>query len=624
MRPKQSTKKGNIMDRHLFLSLLFSLFASGVLSADQIKVEPAFWWSGMKNTELQLMVYGQNIADYHPSIQCPGVRLKSAVSLESPNYLLLYLDVADAKPGTFDILFTKNKQSFSYSYELKARKPNADQIKGFDSSDVLYLIMPDRFANGDPSIDQIPMRTDYEVDRSDHNARHGGDLAGIEQHLDYIEDLGVTAIWLNPVLENDMEGGSYHGYATTDYYRVDPRFGTNEDYVRLIEKVHQRGMRVVMDMIFNHCGSDHPWLRDIPSQDWFNNLDNYVETNHDKEVYFDPYASDYDRRTMIDGWFVPSMPDLNQRNPHVAKYLIQNSIWWIEYSGVDGIRQDTYPYADGDMMAEWCREVMNEYPNYNIVGEAWMNYTIGSAYWQRGSRLNFGKDTGLKSVMDFRLVNIASQVFHAENGGLQGVFEHLCYDYVYPDIYNVLRFLENHDTDRFLPSMPETSDDLYAFKQGVTFLLTIPGIPQLYYGQELLMNGSKEKGDGYVRLDVPGGWPDDEVNQFEASGRTEVQNEAWNFLRTLLRWRKGNDVIAKGKMKHFVVNQGVYVYEREKDGKSVLVFLNGSNEEVNLPLDRYAESLHGKTIGKDILTGEIIRLEEELLMSPKGILVVEL
>ena len=615
------------MNRHLFLSLLLALFASSTLSADNLKIEPAFWWSGMKNPELQLMVYGKDIAGYLPSVKYPGVQLKSSVALESPNYLLIYLDVENAKPGRFDITFTKDKKSFNYSYELKARKPNADRIKGFDSSDVLYLIMPDRFANGDPSNDQIPMRTAYKVDRNSPNARHGGDLAGIEQHLDYIEDLGVTAIWLNPVLENDMEGGSYHGYATTDYYRVDPRFGTNEDYVRLIEKTHERGMRVVMDMIFNHCGSDHPWMKDIPSHDWFNNLDNYVQTNHDKEAYFDPYVSDYDKETMLNGWFVPSMPDLNQKNPHVAKYLIQNSIWWIEYCGVDGIRQDTYPYADVDMMRNWCTEVMNEYPEYNIVGEAWMNYTIGSAYWQKGSRLNFGQDTELKSAMDFRLMGIASKAFHEEtgySGGLHTIFEHMCYDYVYPDIYNVLRFLENHDTDRFLPSMPESVNDLYAFKQGVTFLLTIPGIPQLYYGQELLMNGTKEKGDGYIRLDVPGGWPGDKVNQFEASGRSEVQNDAWNFLRTLLKWRKGNDIIAKGKMKHFMVNQGVYVYERSLDGRSVLILMNGSDKEVNLPLARYAEVLRGKTSGKEILTGKEIPLGDELSLAPKGIFVLEM
>lgn len=615
------------MNRPLFLSLLLALFATGIVKAENIKVEPAFWWSGMKNPELQLMVYGKDIAGYRPTVNTPGIYLKSAVTLESPNYLLIYLDLADAQPGQFDITFTKDKNQFTYSYELKARKPGASAIKGFDSSDVLYLIMPDRFANGNPANDNLPMRTHYKVDRNDPNARHGGDLAGIEQHLDYIADLGVTAIWLNPVLENDMEGGSYHGYATTDYYRVDPRFGTNEEYVNLIEKTHQKGMRVVMDMIFNHCGSDHPWMKDIPSRDWFNHLDNYVQTNHDKECYFDPYASDYDRDRMLNGWFVETMPDLNQKNPHVAKYLIQNSIWWIEYAGVDGIRQDTYPYADVDMMRDWCLAVMQEYPDYNIVGEAWMNYTIGSAYWQKGSRLNFGKDTELKSVMDFNLMGLASQAFHEEtgwSGGMHTLFEHMCYDFVYPDIYHVLRFLENHDTDRFLPSMPESSDSLYAFKQAVTFLLTIPGIPQLYYGQELLMNGTKQKGDGYVRRDVPGGWPGDAVNQFEASGRTAVQNEAWNFMQTLLKWRKGNEVIAKGKMKHFMVNQGVYVYERSWGGKQVVVMLNGSRQTVDLPLDRYQEVLKGKTSARNILTNRVVPFGQTIKIEPKGILVLEL
>lgn len=353
-----------------------------------------------------------------------------------------------------------------------------------------------------------------------------------------------------------------------------------------------------------------------------------MQTNHDKECYFDPYVSDYDRETMLNGWFVDSMPDLNQRDPHVAKYLIQNSIWWIEYSGIDGIRQDTFPYADVDMMRSWCLEVMHEYPDYNIVGEAWMNHTIGSAYWQKGSRLNFGKDTELKSVMDFRLMGIAGKAFHEEtgwwSGGLHDIFQHLCYDYVYPDIYHVLRFLENHDTDRFLPAMPQEIDDLYAFKQAVTFLLTIPGIPQLYYGQELLMNGSKEKGDGYVRADVPGGWPDDKVNLFEASGRSDVQNNAWNFIQTLLQWRKGNPVVAYGKMKHFMVNRGVYVYERSLDGKSVLVFMNGGNQAVDLPLDRYAEVLHGKTSGKDILTDQVLSLTQPLPLNAKQIFIIEI
>ncbi|MDD3507038.1 MAG: glycoside hydrolase family 13 protein [Parabacteroides sp.] len=609
------------MRKNLLLSLIICLLFPGFLSAKGITAEPAFWWSGMKNPELQLMVYGENIASFRPSVSYPGVKLKSSVALESPNYLLVYLDVENAQPGTFDITFTKDKKQIKMPYELKARKKDACKIKGFDSSDVLYLIMPDRFANGDPSNDNLVMKTTYKTDRNDPSARHGGDLAGIEKHLDYIEDLGVTAIWLNPVLENDMQGGSYHGYATTNYYRVDPRFGTNEDYVRLIDKTHAKGMRVVMDMIFNHCGSDHIWMKDVPSKDWFNNLDKYVETSHVKEVYFDPYASEYDTKRMVDGWFVPSMPDLNQRNPHVATYLIQNSIWWIEYSGVDGIRQDTYPYADYKMMVDWCNAIYREYPDYNIVGEAWMNQTMGTAFWQKDSKLNERGNTMLKSVMDFRLMGLSHSAFFGDAGGMQALYEHLAYDYAYADIYNVLRFLDNHDTDRFLPAMPEKLD---AFKQGIAFMLTIPGIPQFYYGTELLMNGTKQKGDGYIRLDVPGGWPDDAVNQFEASGRTDIQNEAWNYMQKLLKWRKGNEVIAKGKMKHFVPQNGVYVYARNLNGKQVVVIMNGNAKESVLPLDRYDEILKGYTSGKDVITGKVVSLQKELTLGAKDVLVLEL
>ena len=609
------------MRKNLLLSLIICLLFPGFLSAKGITAEPAFWWSGMKNPELQLMVYGENIASFRPSVSYPGVKLKSSVALESPNYLLVYLDVENAQPGTFDITFTKDKKQIKMPYELKARKKDACKIKGFDSSDVLYLIMPDRFANGDPSNDNLVMKTAYKTDRNDPSARHGGDLAGIEKHLDYIEDLGVTAIWLNPVLENDMQGGSYHGYATTNYYRVDPRFGTNEDYVRLIDKTHAKGMRVVMDMIFNHCGSDHIWMKDVPSKDWFNNLDKYVETSHVKEVYFDPYASEYDTRRMVDGWFVPSMPDLNQRNPHVATYLIQNSIWWIEYSGVDGIRQDTYPYADYKMMVDWCNAIYREYPDYNIVGEAWMNQTMGTAFWQKDSKLNERGNTMLKSVMDFRLMGLSHSAFFGDAGGMQALYEHLAYDYAYADIYNVLRFLDNHDTDRFLPAMPEKLD---AFKQGIAFMLTIPGIPQFYYGTELLMNGTKQKGDGYIRLDVPGGWPGDAVNQFEASGRTDIQNEAWNYMQKLLKWRKGNEVIAKGKMKHFVPQNGVYVYARNLNGKQVVVIMNGNAKESVLPLDRYDEILKGYASGKDVITGKVVSLQKELTLGAKDVLVLEL
>lgn len=605
--------------------LLFSLIVIAISTAHarEVHVEPSFWWSGMEEPELQLMVYGENIAGYIPEVTSKNVRIKESVRLESPNYLILYLDISESSPETFDILFTDGKEKITYSYELKERNPDRYNIKSFDASDVLYLIMPDRFANGDPSNDQIPMRMPYKVDRNHHSARHGGDLKGISDRLDYLSDLGVTAIWLNPVLENDMEGGSYHGYATTDYYRVDPRFGTNEEYANLIADAHSRGMKVVMDMIFNHCGSDHPWVKDVPSTDWFNNLGEYVQTSHMKEMYFDPYASEYDKSKMVDGWFVPTMPDLNQRNRHVAKYLIQNSIWWIEYSGVDGIRQDTYPYADYDMMVDWIEAVEKEYPQYNIVGEAWLNNPIGTSFWQRNSPIN-PNNTKLKSVMDFRFMGLSHSAFFEEtgewNGGLHGIYDHMTYDFIYPDIYNVLRFLDNHDTDRFLKEYPS---DLAGWKQGITFLLTMPGTPQIYYGTELLMNGNKSRSDGDIRLDVPGGWPGDKTDHFTAEGRDRLQNEAFDFMKKLLHWRQGNDVIAYGDMKHYVLQKGVYVYERYLGDESVLIFMNGTSKQVEINLDRYAESIRDRTGWTDLLSGRNVSLEKTLTLAPKEVLVLE-
>ncbi len=610
------------MKKTLFSSLI--IFLSLAVYGQQINVEPAFWWSGMQETELQLMISGKDIASYKATIQSNNVYLKEAVTLESPNYQILYLDIANSKPEKFDIVFTNGKKKITYNYELKQRDPKRLNIESFNSSDVLYLIMPDRFANGDPSNDQIEMRMPYKVDRNDPNARHGGDLKGISDRLDYLSDLGVTAIWLNPVLENDMEGGSYHGYATTDYYRVDPRFGTNEEYAKLISDAHSKGIKVVMDMIFNHCGSDHPWMSDLPSKDWINNLDEYVQTSHMKEMYFDNYASEYDKSKMVDGWFVPTMPDLNQRNRHVAKYLIQNSIWWIEFSGVDGIRQDTYPYADYDMMIDWVEAVEKEYPNYNIVGEAWLNNPIGTAFWQRNSKLNNHEDTRLKSVMDFRFMGLSHSAFFEETGewggGLQGIYDHMTYDFIYPDIYNVLRFLDNHDTDRFLKEFPT---DLSGWKQGIAFLLTMPGTPQIYYGTELLMHGNKSKSDGYIRLDVPGGWAGDSENHFSREGRNDIQNEAFDFLSRLLHWRKGNDVIAQGKMKHYYLQKGVYVYERYLDNKNVLVFMNGTSKDVEINLDRYAESTKDRQSGKDVISGRTVSLDNTLKLSPKEILILE-
>lgn len=616
------------MYKKIILPFFILFFSLGCLAAQNtpgqngLKIEPLFWWAGMKNPELQLMIYGNRISDYRPSIDQPGIYLKNYVTVESPNYLILYLDISQASPCTFDITFTQGKKKLVYPYELKKRKESTADIQGYDASDVLYLIMPDRFANGDTSNDRLPLTADYTVDRSRPGARHGGDLKGIEDRLDYFTDLGVTAIWLNPVLENDAKGGSYHGYFSTDMYHVDRRLGTNEDYLRLIDKAHRKGLRVVMDMIFNHIGGNHPWVLDVPSADWFNRSPS-KRGNHAKTIFYDTYASAYDSDVMKYAGFGI---DVNQANPHVEKYLIQNSIWWIEYARIDAIRQDTYPYADYDMMRRWNIEVRNEYPQFNIVGEIWTENTIGTAWWQKGNRLNSGKDTELKSVMDFTLMSMASDVFndttHAE-GRLHKIYDHLCYDFVYPDISNVLRFLDNHDTDRFLRAAPANLD---GYKQSAAFLLTIPGTPQLYYGHEMLMHGTKKApgGDGNIRLDVPGGWPGDTQDWFTPEGRSPLQNEAWNYLQALLKWRKGNKVISQGRMLHFLPQMGVYVYQRRLGEQSVMVFMNGSNREVDLPLDRYAEALEGKTKGKDVVTKRVVGWEKHLKLAAKEVLILEM
>lgn len=608
------------MNRKLLLILCFLSICQFFYAIEIKTVEPAFWWAGMKNPEVQIMLYGKDISKCDVTLSSKNVILKETVKLESPNYLVLYLDFTKATPEKFDIILNQGKQKKVVPFEVKERKDGSAERIGFNCEDVVYLLMPDRFANGDPSNDNISMKQSYKVDRQDMTAYHGGDLAGIENKLDYFSDLGITTLWFTPVLENDMGDGSYHGYATTDYYKIDARLGTNEDYKRLVDKAHAKGMKIIKDLIFNHCGIHHPWLLDPPTKDWINNPDTYIQTNHKKEFLFDPYVSQYDKDKMVDGWFVPSMPDLNQRNRHLAKYLIQNSIWWIEYAGVDGIRQDTYPYPDKDMMNVWCKEINNEYPNFNIVGEIMLLNSAGTGFWQKGSPLN-NDESNLKSVMDFKLVNTASEVFRGENK-LDILHEHLCYDFMFGDISHVLRFYENHDVARFFKE-DATESDLAAFKQAYTFLLTIPGIPQLYHGGEFMMVGDVKKDYAYVRHDIPGGWNEDKINYFDRSGLPQFRKEAWSFLQKILQWRKGNDVITKGSMKHFMINNGVYVYERKYEGKSFIIFLNGKNNDVNISLTPYQEILT-KSKGVDIFSKKTIELKDNLNISAKGILIIEL
>lgn len=623
--------------RKFLLSLSFIMTALGMNAAVKIdRVEPTDWYVGMKDPSLQLMVYGEGIREAQVSTDYPGVRVDSLVRLDSPNYLLVYLDLSGAQPGEMKLRFTMGKSKKEVSYRLKARAMAGEERKGFSNADVLYMLMPDRFAQGKDHKAQVKGMNPYVEDRSKPSLRHSGDLQGIRDHLDYFTQLGVTALWLTPVLENNSPDGkdgssTYHGYATTNYYRVDPRFGTNEDYRELIADAHAKGLKVVMDMIFNHCGFEHPWVKDLPSRDWLNvpewlsgkeeDKAKYLQTSYKLTPVLDPYAAEVDKRETVDGWFVPSMPDLNQRNPHVIKYLIQNSVWWIETVGIDGIRMDTYPYADREAMALWMKTLEREYPNFNTVGETWVTEPAYTAAWQKDSKLS-SINSYLKTVMDFAFYDRVNMAAREETDdwwqGMNRVYNTLCYDYLYANPSSVLAFIENHDTDRFL----RNGTDTLALKQALALLLTINRTPQLYYGTEILMNGTKEVTDGNVRKDFPGGFPGDKANCFTAEGRTRAQNDMFNWLSRLLHWRQGNEAIIHGKQVQFTPRKGVYVIARQAKGQNVLTVVNGTSEPAQMEVKRYAEIIGQATEATDILTGRKVSLSQDVALQPRETLVL--
>ena len=619
------------------------------------RIEPANWFVGMKNPQVQLMVYGEGIRDVESvTTDYPGVRIDSLVRLDSPNYLLIYMNVKDAQPGTMSLNFKSQTSKFKpQPYELKAREKMGEERKGFDISDVLYLLMPDRFASGRSDNDQIAGMNTYVNDRSKPSLRHGGDLEGIRQHLDYFNELGVTALWFTPILENNSpdngEWSTYHGYACTNYYRVDPRFGSNDEYRALIDACHQKGLKVVMDMIFNHCGFEHPWVKDMPSKDWFNLSDwlkesggtsdsrntSFLQTSYKLTPILDPYASAVDKRETVEGWFVSTMPDLNQHNPHLMRYLIQNSKWWIETAGIDGIRMDTYPYAFAEPMAQWLKELSEEYPNFNTVGETWVTVPAYTATWQddggkwkeeRGKRnVERGKRIGrsyLKTVMDFSFQEALDSCKHEDTDawwrGFNRIYSSFVYDYLYPNPSSVMAFLDNHDTNRFL----EDGQDSLMLKQALALLLTVNRIPQLYYGTEIMMNGTKAVTDGDVRKDFPGGFAGDQHNAFTAQGRTKEQQQMFSWLSRLLHWRQNNPLITKGKMTQFIPHNGVYVVARQFGGRTSLTILNGTTHAATFDVKRYAEVIGSATMVRDVPTGRRYDLSSDLQLSPRQSLVL--
>lgn len=602
------------------ISIAFSI-SSFALNVD--RVEPMFWWVGMKNPSVQLMVHGQEIALTEISLNYPGVKIMAISRQDNPNYVFIDLSILpEAKAGAFPIQFRKNKKEVvSYTYELKNREPHSADRKGFDQSDVIYLITPDRFVNGNPANDAV-VGMKEQPNRSDYNGRHGGDIQGIKNSLDYLSGMGFTSIWLNPVLENNMTQVSYHGYSTTDFYKVDPRYGTNEEYRELGKTIHQKGMKLMMDMIFNHIGSEHWWMNDMPSADWLNFYPEYKITTHRRTVNQDPYAAETDRKAMADGWFVPSMPDLNQRNSFLMNYLIQNSIWWTEYVGLDGIRMDTYPYPDKFGMAEWTRRMLEEYPDFYMVGEEWSLNPGIVAYWQKGKVNKDGFISELPGLMDFPMNDAVIQgLKNPGNDGLIKIYEELANDFQFAHPEKLVIFPDNHDMTRFYDQLGNNID---LMKMGLVWYATTRGIPQLFYGTEILMTSPGPKEDGKIRADFPGGWAGDQVNAFTGAGLSAQQKDVQGFMRKILNWRKANPVVYTGELKHFVPVDGVYVYFRYDNSKKVMVVLNKNTQEKTIDTGRFSEVMANCTSGKEIISGAAITDLKNLKAPAMSAMIIEL
>lgn len=608
------------------LSAALLLFMVDVSAAYRIEhLEPASWWVGMKDSRLQLMVHGERIAELEPALAYPGVSITGVVRTENPNYLFVDLTIAeDARPGRFRIDFRRGgKQVLRREYTLHARDPGSASRTGFGPADVIYLITPDRFANGDPANDRVEGYKDG-LNRGDPHGRHGGDLKGIRDHLDYIAGMGFTQIWLNPVLENDQPEASYHGYATTDFYRIDPRFGDNSQYRALSVEARQKGIGLIKDVILNHCGSEHWWMKDLPSKDWINHAGRFVGNSHNHESLHDPHGTETDRRSLADGWFVPTMPDLNQRNPLLATYLIQNSIWWIEFAALSGLRVDTWPYSDKAFLAEWTRHVMEEYPGLNVVGEEWTTNPALLARWQKGKTWSDGYVSHLPSLFDFPLQDAVSRGLVEDEGrgpGLVRLYQALASDFVYPDPYNLVVFPDNHDMSRIFTQLGERLD---LYKMALVFFATTRGIPQLYYGTEILMANPGTDAHGLIRSDFPGGWAGGASNGFSGSGLTAQQQEAQKFTRGLLNWRKSATAIHRGKLTQYAPQGGTYAYFRHDDRQKIMVIINKASDDQRIETARFHEAIGSSLHATDIISGRQFRLDAGLEVPGRSVTILEL
>tara|TARA_Y100000813_G_scaffold191758_1_gene169064 strand:+ start:139 stop:2016 length:1878 start_codon:yes stop_codon:yes gene_type:complete len=598
----------------IFFLILFNLHSTSQID----KVHPPNWWIGHKNPNLQLLIKAEKINDYKVNINYPGVKITNIHNADSPNYIFLDLEISDkAKEGSFLITFTKENKTLSYSYKLRKKRSLEDQSNGFDSSDAIYLITPDRFANGNYENDIIDFLKEKKIDRANNYARHGGDLKGIFENISYIKNMGFTSLWLNPVLINDMKEGSYHGYATTDYYSVDPRFGSMKEYIELSLELKKNNIKLIKDIIVNHCGLYHWWMDDLPFKDWLNFQENYLKSNdktiekntvysnHRRTTIQDIYASKSDYRGMLDGWFVPTMPDLNQKNKFLANYLIQNSLWWIETLNLSGIRQDTYPYAEKEFMSEWAGRIMSEYPKFNIVGEEWSYNPIRIAYWQDGNNNKDGYKSNLKSTMDFAMQKAIQEGILEEeawNTGLIKIYENLANDFYYSNPESLLIFNDNHDMSRIHTQMKK---DITKTKMAIGLMLVLPRIPQLLYGTEILMEDSSNPGDhGLIRSDFPGGWDNDKINAFSKQNLTDDQIEMQEYLKVLLNFRKKSKAIHIGNTIHFAPKNGVYLLQRRFNDEIVIFIINKNKNDVRLSNDRFSELNLNNIVFSDIHSGK--------------------
>ena len=593
------------------LALLLGL-STPARAVDIERIEPANWWVGMRHSQVELLVHGKGISASTPKLSRAGVAIVAVQKTDNPNYLFVTVKIAgDAMPGAFDIEFVESgKVVATHPWRLDAREPGSAQRRGFDARDAIYLITPDRFANGDPSNDSVAGMTET-ANRANPNGRHGGDIAGIRQHLDYIAGMGFTQLWPTPMLENNQPQYSYHGYAITDLYRTDPRMGSNEDFQALSREAKAKGIGIVMDIVLNHIGSKHWWMRDLPAKDWINHGAKFAPTNHRRTTIQDPHAAPADRAGFTDGWFVDAMPDLNQRNPHLARYLIQNTLWWIEYAGLSGIREDTFGYADAQFLSDWAKAVLREYPDFAMVGEEWSINPAVVAHWQRGKQNASGHVPHMPSMMDFPIhIALRNALVQPEGWetGWMGLYEMLANDFVYPDPDALVVFAENHDTPRLLAHV---DGNLARWQLGMAYLATVRGTPQFYYGSEVLLRGPKERDDGQLRADMPGGWAGDPANAFSGNGLGDAQQSAQRYIRALFNWRKRTPVLHDGALTHFAPVDGVYVYVRHRGGAAVMVMLNKHDAPRTVALERFDAFLKGRR-ARLALTGKPLALGSTL------------